>query len=75
MLLDTKNATLQSTGPAGIIPNDQAYSYHWSQQEAYEVPGGSVKILDSGSFPISKDFAVALFTVSRAHPCVVLDSC
>ncbi|KAF2166038.1 hypothetical protein M409DRAFT_66930 [Zasmidium cellare ATCC 36951] len=52
-----------STGPAGIIPGDQTYSYHWSQQEAYEVPGGSVKILDTASFPIAKDFAVALFTV------------
>ncbi|KXT14910.1 hypothetical protein AC579_3075 [Pseudocercospora musae] len=51
------------TGPAGIIPQEVSYSYHFSQQEPYEVPGGSVKILDSVTFPIAKDFAVALFTV------------
>lgn len=60
---------MQSTGPAGIIPRDQTYSYHWSQQEAYEVPGGSVKILDTASFPIAKDFAVGLFTVGESSSC------
>jgi oxalate decarboxylase family bicupin protein len=28
------------TGPAGINPYDQSYTYHWSQQEPYVVPGG-----------------------------------
>nr|POE56417.1 oxalate decarboxylase oxdc [Quercus suber] len=51
------------TGPAGSIPTKFTYSYHFSQQQAYEVPGGSVKILDPLSFPIASNFAVGLFTV------------
>lgn len=51
------------TGPAGSIPKESTYSYHFSQQQPYEVPGGSVKILDTQSFPIAADFAVALFTI------------
>lgn len=51
------------TGPAGIIPQSGTYSYHFSQQAAYEVPGGSVKILDPESFPIAAEFSVALFTI------------
>jgi len=51
------------TGPAGIIDPEFTYSYHWSQQEAYEVPGGSVKILDPVTFPTAYNFAAALFTV------------
>ncbi|SMR51918.1 unnamed protein product [Zymoseptoria tritici ST99CH_3D1] len=50
-------------GPAGKIPQERTYSYHFSQQQPYEVPGGQVKILDTLSFPIAKDFAVGLFTV------------
>lgn len=51
------------TGPAGIIPPSETYSYHLSQQAAYEVPGGSVKIIDPLSFPAASNFAAALFTV------------
>lgn len=51
------------TGPAGSIPPERTYSYHFSQQEPYEVDGGTVKLLDSNTFPIAKDFAAALFTV------------
>lgn len=51
------------TGPAGVIPTQETYSYHFSQQQPYEVPGGSVKLLDSNTFPIAKDFAAALFTI------------
>jgi oxalate decarboxylase family bicupin protein len=59
-----KNITKQnSTGPAGIIPKSHTYSYHFSQQPAYEVPGGSVKILDPVTFPAAYNFAAALFTV------------
>ena len=44
---DITNTTESNvTGPAGIIPIDQTYSYHWSQQAPLEVPGGTVKILD-----------------------------
>lgn len=59
------NNTAESniTGPAGIIPQSGTYSYHLSQQKAYEVPGGSVKILDPQTFPVAENFAAALFTV------------
>lgn len=51
------------TGPAGIIPQTSTYSYHLSQQQPYEVPGGSLKIIDPQSFPIASNFAAALFTI------------
>ena len=51
------------TGSAGSIPQTNTYSYHLSQQAAYEVPGGSVKILDPETFPIAANFATALFTI------------
>jgi oxalate decarboxylase family bicupin protein len=51
------------TGPAGIIPQSESYSYHWSQQAPLQVPGGTVKILDPATFPIASMFSVALITV------------
>jgi oxalate decarboxylase/phosphoglucose isomerase-like protein (cupin superfamily) len=51
------------TGPAGSIPNESSYSYHWSQQVPLQVPGGSVKILDTNTFPIATDFSTALVTI------------
>ncbi|KAI4718855.1 oxalate decarboxylase, secreted [Aureobasidium sp. EXF-10727] len=51
------------TGPAGVIPNSKGYSYHFSEQAPYQVPGGSVKILDTQTFPAAFDFAVGLFTI------------
>ncbi|KAM3425533.1 Oxalate decarboxylase OxdD [Cercospora zeina] len=59
-----KNISEQNvTGPAGSVPLDRAYAYHFSKQEPYKVPGGSVKLLDSNSFPATNDVAVALFTI------------
>lgn len=59
-----KNISAQNvTGPAGVIPKKTTYSYHFSQQKPYEVPGGSVKIIDSLNFATSFDFAAALFTI------------
>ena len=52
-----------TTGPAGVIPLNKTYSYHFSQQEPYVVPGGSIKIIDSVSFPTAENFAAALVTV------------
>ncbi|KAF2726243.1 oxalate decarboxylase, secreted [Polychaeton citri CBS 116435] len=52
-----------STGPAGSIPQSSTYSYHFSQQQPYEVPGGSVKIVDPINFPGATHFAAALFTI------------
>jgi oxalate decarboxylase family bicupin protein len=51
------------TGPAGILPISQSYSYHWSQQAPYVDPGGSVKIIDTTTFPIATDFAAALVVI------------
>ncbi|KAF2238160.1 oxalate decarboxylase, secreted [Viridothelium virens] len=51
------------TGPAGAIPKEQSYSYHFSQQAPYEVPGGSIKIIDTENFPIASNFAAALITI------------
>lgn len=51
------------TGPAGVIPNEDSYSYHWSQQEPLKAPGGTVKIIDSSVFPIAANFAAALVTI------------
>ncbi|KAH3942558.1 hypothetical protein HBH70_194660 [Parastagonospora nodorum] len=51
------------TGPAGIIPTSVSYSYHWSQQQPLQVPGGSIKILDPATFPVASKFSVALITV------------
>lgn len=51
------------TGPAGIVPYNESYSYHFSQQQPYVVPGGSVKIIDTTTFPIATEFAAALVTV------------
>ncbi|KAI9693389.1 MAG: hypothetical protein M1820_009318 [Bogoriella megaspora] len=51
------------TGPAGVIPQEQSYSYHFSQQAPYEVPGGTIKIIDTENFPIASNFAAALITI------------
>ncbi|KAF2034027.1 Bicupin, oxalate decarboxylase/oxidase [Setomelanomma holmii] len=51
------------TGPAGIIPKQTSYTYHFSQQKALTVPGGSIKILDPATFPVASTFSVALVTV------------
>lgn len=51
------------TGPSGTLPANQSYTYHFSQQEPYTVPGGSVKIVDPTTFPIANNFSVALFTI------------
>ncbi|KAH9826568.1 oxalate decarboxylase, partial [Teratosphaeria destructans] len=50
-------------GPAGHIPDRESYSYHFSAQEPYVVPGGSVKIADPDTFPIANNFSAALFTI------------
>lgn len=50
-------------GPAGEIPKNKTYSYHFSEQAPFDVPGGSVKIIDSANFPIASNMAAALVTV------------
>ncbi|TAQ90162.1 hypothetical protein B7494_g1458 [Chlorociboria aeruginascens] len=53
----------QIIGPNGILPVNDSYTYHFSQQEPYVVPGGQVKIIDSTTFPIATNFAAALVTI------------
>ncbi|KAK2060036.1 oxalate decarboxylase family bicupin [Colletotrichum caudatum] len=51
------------TSSAGSLLGADSYTYHWSQQKPYEVPGGSVKILDPQTFPIASNFSSALVVV------------
>lgn len=51
------------TGPAGSIPKEVTYSYHFSEQQPYRVPGGSIKVIDPATFPIANTFSAALITV------------
>ncbi|KAF5855581.1 hypothetical protein ETB97_008970 [Aspergillus alliaceus] len=50
-------------GPGGVASGNSSYTYHLSKQEAYEVPGGSIKIIDPQSFPIARMFSAALVTI------------
>ncbi|CAG7919374.1 unnamed protein product [Penicillium olsonii] len=50
---------------AGLVPRTESYSYHFSEQPAHEVAGGSVKIVDPLTFPIASNFSAAVVTV---HP-------
>lgn len=52
-----------SIAPGGSLTGKNAYTYHWSQQESFKVPGGSVKILDPTTFPMASMFSAALVTV------------
>lgn len=49
--------------PYGKIPSSKTFSYHFSEQEPMNVPGGSVKIVDSGTFGASENIAAALVTI------------
>lgn len=59
-----EEAIASVNGPAGMVPRDQYYSYHLSQQEPLMVPGGgSVKIADPTVFPIASNFSMAIFSI------------
>ncbi|KAK3062778.1 hypothetical protein LTS18_003365 [Coniosporium uncinatum] len=51
------------TNSNGVLPQNQTYSYHFSEQEAMQVPGGSVKVIDPLSFPIAAKFSAAIVTI------------
>ncbi|CAG8101004.1 unnamed protein product [Penicillium nalgiovense] len=53
------------TTTSGLIPRALSYSYHFSEQPAHEVAGGSVKIVDPLTFPLASNFSAAIVTV---HP-------
>jgi oxalate decarboxylase family bicupin protein len=48
---------------AGLVPRTESYSYHFSEQPAHEVAGGSVKIVDPQTFPVASNFSAAIVTV------------
>ncbi|KAJ5183833.1 hypothetical protein N7492_001449 [Penicillium capsulatum] len=50
---------------AGMVPLSKSYSFHFSEQPAHEVAGGSVKIVDPLTFPAAYNFSAAVVTV---HP-------
>lgn len=52
------------TGSAGTIAKNGSFSYHFSEQPAQLLEGGSVKIVDPLSFPIAADFSVAVVTIN-----------
>ncbi|ODM21439.1 hypothetical protein SI65_02283 [Aspergillus cristatus] len=52
------------TTPSGLVPRSQSYTYHFSQQPAHRVAGGSVKIIDPATFPIASNFSAAIVTVN-----------
>ncbi|KAB5545483.1 RmlC-like cupin domain-containing protein [Coniochaeta sp. 2T2.1] len=52
--------------PNGTVKDTlSSYTYHWSKQEPHLAPGGTVKIIDSTTFPIASNFAAALVVI---HP-------
>ncbi|KAJ5781234.1 hypothetical protein N7457_006394, partial [Penicillium paradoxum] len=51
------------TTKAGLVPFTESYTYHFSEQPAHEVEGGSVKIVDPLTFPIASKFSAAIVTV------------
>ncbi|KAF2085962.1 putative oxalate decarboxylase [Saccharata proteae CBS 121410] len=51
------------SGSAGVLSKADSYSYHFSEQPAHEVAGGSVKIIDPLTFPIAPNFSAALVTI------------
>ncbi|TDZ40534.1 Oxalate decarboxylase OxdD [Colletotrichum trifolii] len=44
------------TSSAGALTGSESYTYHWSQQKPFTVPGGSVKILDPQTFPVADEW-------------------
>ncbi|KAK5367659.1 hypothetical protein LTS03_007861 [Exophiala xenobiotica] len=46
-----------------MVPENRSYTYHLSRQEAMQVPGGSVKVVDPTVFPMARNFSAALITI------------
>ena len=51
--------------PFGKLDGNASYAYHLSKQHAKEVPGGggTISIVDSRNFPVSKTIAAAVVTL------------
>ncbi|KAB8338852.1 hypothetical protein FH972_021796 [Carpinus fangiana] len=58
-------AAEETASPYGKLEGNSSYVYHLSQHEPQEVPGGggSISIVDSRNFPISKTLAAAVVTL------------
>ncbi|KAK0728869.1 RmlC-like cupin domain-containing protein [Lasiosphaeria miniovina] len=52
-----------TTSSAGALTGNNSFTYHWSLQQPFTTPGGSVKILDPQTFPVAKMFSTALITI------------
>ena len=59
----SNSSTVNITGSPRELPINKSYTYHWSQQHPYTVPGGSIKLIDTANFPIASDLAAALVTI------------
>ena len=64
-ILPTKVSTGEVTSPYGTLSGNSSYVYYASQQQVPKVPGGggTIQIVDSRNFPISKTIAAAIVTV------------
>jgi hypothetical protein len=51
------------TGPAGELPINDSYTYHWSQEAPYSVPGGSIEFLDTTAFHIASNISAVRYLV------------
>ncbi|KAI0177432.1 RmlC-like cupin domain-containing protein [Pestalotiopsis sp. NC0098] len=51
------------TSSSGSLVGESGYTYHWSQQQPFVTPGGSVKIIDPTTFPVASGFSAALVVV------------
>jgi oxalate decarboxylase family bicupin protein len=49
----SNSSTANITGSPRELPINKSYTYHWSQQHPYTVPGGSIKLIDTANFPIA----------------------
>ena len=57
------SGTAAESAVVGSAGTTSQFSFHWSQQVPKTTPGGTVKILDSQTFPLAENFAAALVTV------------
>lgn len=64
-ILKANVSTETPPSPYGKLSGSAAYSYHLSQQQPKEVPGGggTISIVDSRNFPAAKTIAAAVVTL------------
>lgn len=74
--------TVKAPSPYGSLTGNSSYVYYASQEPAIKAPGGggTIQIIDSRNFPISKTIAAAIVTVEPKglrelhwHPTVSTD--